>query len=87
MAEKQLIMIFLHLLFLVFLTECFSLPKVFLAGTASLGGGRRFMAFRETRKKSKKAFIKKEGGDVFSYAGITLCCWDLGQGSRGFPAW
>lgn len=66
MAEKQLIMTFLHLLFLTFLTECFSLPKVFLAGTASLGQDRRFvMAFCETRKKSQKTFIKKQGGDVF----------------------
>lgn len=87
MAEKQLIMIFLHLLFPMFLTECFSLPKVFLAATASLGEDRFVVAFCVTRKKSQKTYIKKQGGDVFSHPGITLCCWDLKQGSRGFHAW
>lgn len=72
----------------MFLTECFSLPKVFLAGTASLGGDRRFVvAFCETRKKSQKISIKKQGVDVFSHPGITLWCWDLKQGSRGFSVW
>lgn len=50
----------------MFLTECFSLPKVFLAGTASLGGDRRFVvAFCETREKSQKISIKKARGRCF----------------------
>lgn len=66
-------MTFFHLLFLMFLTECFSFPKMFLAGTASLGGGRRFVtAFCEARKNPREV---SEGskGEMLAFALASPC--------------
>jgi len=66
-------MTFFHLLFLMFLTDSFSLPKTFLAGTASMGGDRRFvLAFCEARKNPRDV-SEASKGEMLAFAQESPC--------------
>lgn len=57
----------------MFLTECFSLRKMFLVGTASLGGERRFVMAVCEAKKNPREVSEASKGEMLAFARASPC--------------